>query len=186
MAEACRLVAMGGIAPIDVAALAILGIAALRGMMLGLLRESFSLASLGVAYGAVLLYTRPVAGWLQTTSQGRVGALVAPWLAGAGILVLGVASTVVLGRLGKRGARMAGLGWIDRAGGVVLGSAEGLLVVGIVLSIAGALLGEQHPAIAQSRSMGAFHRLQQYAASGEWPLPDVSAPRFLDPEDDHR
>jgi len=170
---------MGGIAPIDVAALAILGIAALRGMFLGLLRESFSLASLGIAYGTMLLYTRPIATWLQTTTQGRVGALVAPWLAGAGILVLSIAGTVLLGRLGKRGARMAGLGWIDRAGGVVLGSAEGLLVVGIVLSIAGALLGEEHPAIAHARSVTAFQKLQHYAASGEWPLPDVAAPRFL-------
>ena len=176
---------MGGIAPIDVAALAILGIAALRGMLLGLLRESFSLASLGVAYAAVLLYTRPISGWLQTISEGRVGALVAPWLAGGGLLVLGIAGTVLLGRLGKRGARMAGLGWIDRAGGVVLGSAEGILVVGIVLSIAGAVLGEQHPAIAQSRSIGAFQRLQHYAASGDWPLPEVSAPRFLDQENQH-
>ena len=171
---------MGGLAPIDVAALAILGIAALRGMFLGLVRESFSLASLGVAYAAVLLYTRPISEWLQTISKGRVGTLVAPWLAGGGILVLGIAGTVLVGRLGKRGARMAGLGWIDRAGGVVLGSAEGLLVVGIVLSIAGALLGDQHPAIARSRSVAAFHRLQQYAASGEWPLPDVAAPKLWD------
>jgi membrane protein required for colicin V production len=171
---------VGGIAPIDVAALAILGIAALRGMVLGLVRESFSLASLAVAYAAVLLYTRPFAAWLQQASSGRVGTLVAPWLAGAGILVLGIAGTVLLGRMGKRGARLAGLGWIDRAGGVVLGSAEGLLVVGIVLSIAGALLGSDHPAIAKARSVEAFRRFQHYSQSGEWPLPDVAAPHFLD------
>src|SRR5215471_14128179 len=160
---------MGGIAPIDLAALAILGIAALRGMFLGLVRESFSLASLGVAYAAVLLYTRPIAAWLE----------------GGGIMILGIAGTVVLGRLGKRGARMAGLGWIDRAGGVVLGSAEGLLVVGVVLSIAGALLGNEHPAIARSRSVAAFHRLQAYAATGNWPLPDVASPHFLDERNAH-
>jgi membrane protein required for colicin V production len=167
-------------APIDAAALAILGIAAFRGMMLGLVRESFSLASLGIAYAAVLLYTRPFAAWLQQATNGRVGALVAPWLAGAGILVLGIAGTVLLGRMGKRGARLAGLGWIDRAGGILLGSAEGLLVVGVVLSIAGALLGNDHPAIAKARSVAAFQRLERYAQSGEWPLPDVAAPRFLD------
>ena len=176
---------MGGLAPIDVAALAILGIAAFRGMLLGLVRESFSLASLGVAYAAVLLYTRPFAAWLQESTSGRVGALVAPWLAGAGILILGIAGTVLLGRMGKRGARMAGLGWVDRTGGVVLGSAEGLLVVGVVLSIAGALLGNDHPAIARSRSVAAFHRFQHYAESGNWPLPNVGAPRFLD-DQEHR
>lgn len=176
---------MGGLAPIDLAALAILGIAALRGMFLGLVRESFSLASLGVAYAAVLLYTRPIAAWLEAFTHGRVGTLVAPWLAGGGIMILGIAGTVVLGRLGKRGARMAGLGWIDRAGGVVLGSAEGLLVVGVVLSIAGALLGNEHPAIARSRSVAAFHRLQAYAATGNWPLPDVASPHFLDQRNAH-
>jgi len=176
---------MGGIAPIDLAALAILGIAALRGMFLGLVRESFSLASLGVAYAAVLLYTRPIAAWLQEFTHGRVGTLVAPWLAGGGIVILGIAGTVLLGRLGKRGVRMAGLGWIDRAGGVVLGSAEGLLVVGVVLSIAGALLGNGHPAIAGSRSAAAFHRLQAYATTGNWPLPDVTAPRFVDGRNSH-
>src|SRR5262249_6997614 len=98
---------MGGLAPLDLAALAVLGIAALRGMFLGLVRESFSLASLGVAYAAVLLYTRPIAAWLEAFTHGRVGTLVAPWLAGGGIMILGIAGTVVLGRLGKRGARMA-------------------------------------------------------------------------------
>ena len=168
---------MGGLAPIDAAALAILGIAASRGFALGLVRESFSLGSIGIAYVAVVLYSDRLAQWIERETNGEVGALVAPWLAGAAIVVGGIASAVILGRLGKRGARIAGLGWIDRAGGVLLGSVEGLLVVGTALSIASAVLGREHPVFATSRSLGTFERFQQLAASGEWPLPDVAARR---------
>jgi uncharacterized membrane protein required for colicin V production len=166
---------VGELEPVDAAALAVLGIAALRGLALGLVREAFSLGSIGVAYAAVVLYTGRVAQWIERESGGEVGALVAPWLAGAAIVVAGVAGTVLLGRLGKRGARLAGLAWIDRAGGVVLGAAEGLLVIGILLQVAAAVLGREHPLLASSRSLGAYERLRQTAASSEWPLPDVAA-----------
>ena len=166
---------MGGLAPIDVAALAVLGIAALRGLGLGLVRESFSLGSIGIAYLAVQLYSGRLAAWIERETDGQIGGLVAPWVAGTVIVVLGIAATVILGRLGKRGARLAGLGWIDRTGGVLLGAAEGLLVVGILLSIASAVLGREHPVFASSRSLVAFERFQHLARSGEWPLPDVAA-----------
>jgi len=166
---------VGGLAPIDAAALAVLGIAAFRGLALGLVRESFSLGSIGIAYMAVVLYSDRLAQWIERETDGEVGALVAPWVAGAAIVVAGIAAAVILGRLGKRGAKLAGLGWIDRAGGVVLGSAEGLLVAGILLSIAAAVLGREHPVIASSRSLVAFERLQHLAEAGEWPLPDVAA-----------
>ena len=171
---------MGALAPVDAAVLGILAIAALRGLGLGVVRETLSLGSIGVAYVAVVLYTGRVAQWIEHHSGGEVGSLVAPWLAGTAIVVAGIAGTVILGRLGKRGARLAGLGWIDRAGGVVLGSVEGLVVVGILLSVAATLLGREHPMIASSRSLVAFEHLQQLAASREWPLPDVAAgPRKL-------
>jgi len=168
---------VGGWAPVDAAALAVLGIAAFRGLGLGLVRECFSLGSIAIAYLAVTLYTDRLAQWIERETNGEVGALVAPWLAGAAIVVAGIAAAVILGRLGKRGARMAGLGWVDRTGGALLGSAEGLLVIGILLSIAAAVLGREHPVIASSRSLVTLERVQQLAASGEWPLPDVAAAR---------
>lgn len=168
---------MGGFAPVDAAALAILAIAALRGLGLGLVRESFSLASIGIAYIAVVLYVDRVAQWIETETRGAVGELVAPWIAGVGIVLACIAATVVFGRLAKRGARIAGLGWIDRAGGALLGSAEGVLVVGILLSVASAVLGRDHPVLASARSLGALERLEQLAQSTEWELPDVAARR---------
>ncbi len=166
---------MGEFAAVDAAALAIVAIAAFRGLGLGLVREVFSLGSIGIAYAAVVLYAGRVAQWIERESGGEVGALVAPWLAGAAIVVAGIAGTVLVGRLGKRGARLAGLGWIDRAGGVVLGSAEGLLVVGILLQLAATVLGREHPVIASSRSLGVYERFQQVATEREWSLPDVAA-----------
>ncbi len=168
---------VGGMAPVDAAALAVLGIAAFRGLGLGLVRESFSLGSVGIAYLAVTLYTSRLAEWIERETNGEVGALVAPWLAGAAIVVACIAAAVILGRLAKRGARLAGLGWIDRAGGALLGSAEGLLVIGILLSLASAILGREHPVIASSRSLGTLERVQELAVSGTWPLPDVAAAR---------
>ena len=147
----------------------------MRGLALGLVRESFSLGSIGIAYLAVVHYSDRLAEWIERETEGQIGALVAPWVAGTAIVVVGIAATVILGRLGKRGARLAGLGWVDRAGGIALGSAEGLLVVGILLSIASAVLGREHPVIASSRSLVAFERFQHVAESGEWPLPDVAA-----------
>ena len=155
----------------------VLGIAAFRGLGLGLVRECFSLGSIVIAYVAVTLYTNRLAEWIERETDGEVGALVAPWLAGAAIVVAGIAAAVILGRLGKRGARLAGLGWVDRAGGALLGSAEGLLVIGILLSVASAVLGREHPTIASSKSLSTLERFQYLAASGEWPLPDVAAGR---------
>ena len=61
----------GELAPIDVAALAVLGIAALRGFGLGMLREAFSLASIAVAYLAVLLYSGRLAAWIERETDGE-------------------------------------------------------------------------------------------------------------------
>jgi membrane protein required for colicin V production len=165
------------LAPIDAAAVVVVGIATLRGLGLGLVRESFSLGSIGIAYVAVMLYSDRLAQWIERETGGEVGGLVAPWIAGAAIVVSGIAAAVILGRLAKRGARIAGLGWIDRAGGALLGSAEGLLVVGILLSITTAVLGQEHPVIASSQSRTALERLQHLAAAGAWSLPDVAARR---------
>lgn len=167
---------MGAFAPVDAAALAILAIAGLRGLGLGLVREAFSLGSIGIAYAAVVFYTDRGAAWLERASGGEVGSLVAPWVAGAGIAALAVAGGALVGRLAKRGARLAGLGWVDRAGGAALGAAEGLLVIGIAFQLATALLGREHPVLASSKGLVAVERLQELAVSREWSLPAVAAP----------
>ena len=75
------------IQPLDIAAVAIVAAATLRGLFIGLVREGFSLASLAAAYMAVQLFTHPAADWLQETTKYEVGPGIAPWVAGAGIAI---------------------------------------------------------------------------------------------------
>ena len=68
---------MDAISAVDVAALAILGLAVLRGLWIGLIREVFSLAGLAAAAVAVRFGTVPAADWLMgalKTCMGSVGA----------------------------------------------------------------------------------------------------------------
>ncbi len=160
-------------APVDIAVGAILGIAVLRGLFLGLVREAFSIASLGAASIAVRLFHADVGRWLGEVSDGRVGPEVGPWLGGALVAVLTIAAVVFAGRLLRRGVRWAGLGWADRAGGALLGAAEGALVVGILLLLAGSLLGPSHPVLHASRSFAALEQLERLAKE---PTTDVAAP----------
>lgn len=152
---------------------AILGIAVLRGLFLGLVREAFSIGSLGAACIAVRLFHPQVAGWLGEVSEGRIGPTAAPWLGGLLVAVVSIACFVFAGRLLRRGVRWAGLGWADRAGGAVLGAAEGALVAGILLVLAASILGREHPVLQASRSFAALQELER-AAQGE--RVDVAAP----------
>jgi len=167
---------MGGLTPVDAVVAAVLALAALRGLTIGLVREAFSLGSIGSACVAVTLYTDRLAQWLLERTNGEIGVLVAPWLATGILVVCGIAVTALVGRLARRGARMAGLGWVDRAGGAALGSAEGFLIAGTLLWLATSLLGRDHRIFEHARSMAALDQLQQIAATGEIPLPDVAAP----------
>jgi membrane protein required for colicin V production len=161
------------VAPVDIVVGAVLAIAVLRGLFLGLVREAFSIASLGVACIAVRLFHPQVAGWLGEVSDGRVGPAAAPWLGGLLVAVVSIAIVVFAGRLLRRGVRWAGLGWADRAGGAVLGAAEGALVAGILLVLAASVLGRAHPVLRASRSFAALEQLER-ATQG--PRVDVAAP----------
>jgi membrane protein required for colicin V production len=161
------------VAPIDVLVGVILGVAVLRGLFLGLVREAFSIAALGGACVAARLFHEPVGAWLEQTSDGRIGGLVAPWLAGALLAVGTIAVIVLAGRVLRRGVRWAGLGWADRAGGALLGAAEGALVAGILLVLAATLLGRGHPALQRAQSFATLERLEHLVQGG---AVDVAAP----------
>jgi membrane protein required for colicin V production len=162
--------------PVDIVVGAVLAVASLRGLFLGLVREAFSLAALGCAYIAVTLFTWPVAEWLAGVTGGRVGPRAAPWLAGAGVGIAAVACVALLGRLLRRGVRAVGLGWLDRLGGAALGLAEGALVAGILLALASTVVGRDHPALADSRSLAALERLEGLASDADVRELDVAAP----------
>jgi uncharacterized membrane protein required for colicin V production len=161
-------------APVDLLALSLLGVAVLRGLFLGLIREAFSLAAIGAACVAVRWFAGPAAAELQAATGGRVGDLAAPWIAGAGVAIAAAAAVAILGRVLRRGVRAVGLGLVDRAGGALLGAAEGSLVIGVLLVLATIVLGRDHPAFQDTRTLAAFERVEA-AATGERDT-DVAAP----------
>jgi membrane protein required for colicin V production len=168
----------GVFAPVDYVVLVILGIALLRGLLRGLLREAFSVAALAAAVVTVMLFYANVAEWLLRVTQGRIGEIAAPYVAGALIAIATIGVTALAGRVMRRGARAAGLGWADRAGGAALGVAEGLLVAGVLVSLISYVGGPEHPILVDSRSLEVFQEFERFAQTGELPeipLPDVAA-----------
>jgi uncharacterized membrane protein required for colicin V production len=72
--------------------------------------------------------------------------------------------------------RAAGFGFADRAGGALLGSAEGLVVVCLTVFLLGALLGRDHPWLERTRSLRTLERVELLASHSDLPRPDVAAP----------
>jgi len=167
---------LAGLGVVDGIALVILSLAVVRGLFRGLIGEAFSLGALGGACIAVRYGTDPVAAWLEDVTVGGIGATAAPWVAGLALGIGTIAVVAAAGRLVKRGATAAGLGWADRLGGGALGAAEGALAVALGLLVATWLLGRDHPALEHSRSMETFARLQRAIAERGGELPDVAAP----------
>ena len=161
-------------APVDLLALCVLGIAVLRGFFLGLIREAFSLAAIAAAWIAVRWFAGPAAAWLQTASDGRVGELMAPWIAGAGVAIAAAVAVAMVGRVVRTGARAVGLGLLDRTGGALLGAAEGSLVIAVLLVLGTTLLGRDHPLFQDTRTLAAFERAEGVAGGARGT--DVAAP----------
>ena len=164
------------LAPVDYIVLAICTIALLRGLVRGLLRETFSIASLAVAVVAVKLLSADVADWIMRWTGGEVGEMTAPWLAGTLVGIAAIGVTTLGGRFLRSGAKAAGLGWADRAGGALLGTAEGFLLAGVLVWALGSVAGREHPLLADSRSLEVFRELEYAIETGEIALPEISLP----------
>jgi len=162
-----------GVSILDATVGVILTLALLRGLWLGLIRESFSIAALGAAIVAVRRGRIPLAEWLVARTD--LDMAWAPWLTGLALAVVAMASVAILGRLLRRGVHAVGLGWADRAGGAALGALEGALVVALLLVGATALLGKDHRLLAGTRSVAVFEEFREYGSSRA-PRPDVAAP----------
>lgn len=168
--------AVSPVAPVDLAALAILIAAVARGLWIGMIREVFSLAALAAACVAVRFGAAPTADWMLLELQLGISPLAARVVAGAVIAIAIIVSVAAVGRLLRRGARWAGLGFADRLAGGVVGAGEAALVVVIGMLLADALVGRDHPALADSRTLAAFESAEQLANQGEARLPSVAAP----------
>jgi membrane protein required for colicin V production len=167
---------MSQIQPIDLVAATVLGIAALRGVFLGLIREAFSIAALAAGVVAVRVWNEPTAAWLFDVTDGWISAAVAPWVAGALLAVTAIAVVGFAGSMTRKGARAAGLGWADRAAGAALGLAEGAIVAGVLLLVLAATIGRGHQILAGSRTLAALERIERVAGERQYHVRDVAAP----------
>ena len=158
--------------PVDLVVAAILMVALLRGVFLGLIREAFSIAALGAAIVCVRAFNGTAAAALADFTG--MSDVLAPWLTGAALAAVTIALVAMVGRGIRRGAQAAGLGWADRAGGAALGFTEGALVASLLLLVAIALVGRDHEFIEASRSLDAFDRLATLVDGAD--LPAVAAP----------
>jgi uncharacterized membrane protein required for colicin V production len=167
------------IQPLDIAAAGIVAAAALRGLFIGLLKEGFSLASLACAYLAVQLFTIPTAGWLELASQGSIGPAISPWIAGAAIAIGTVTLVILVGRTLQRTVHAAGLGWADRISGGFVGVAEGVLLAGILLVLGTEVLGRDHVAFRDTRSLAVLEEFERVSAESDFEIDVASPPRIF-------
>lgn len=162
--------------PLDVAACLLLGVAVLRGLAIGMVREAFSVAALAAACIAVRFGSGPASEWLLANALPGLGPLGARILAGAAIGLAAALSVGICGRIVRRGVEAAGLGMADRLAGGAIGAAEGALVIAIALLVGVTLVGRDHPLLARSRTLAAFEQAERFARGGGLPAIDVAAP----------
>jgi membrane protein required for colicin V production len=165
-----------GVSAVDLAALAILAVAVLRGLWIGLIREVFSLGGLAAACIAVRLGTAPVADALRASLPVELGSLSARIAAGAIIAVAVIAIAALAGRILRSGARWAGLGFTDRLAGGLLGAAEAALAIVVLILLGTAVVGRDHPPLAGSRTLAAVESAERLARQARPELPAVKPP----------
>lgn len=175
---------MGGV--IDVAALALFGLATLRGLWIGIVREAFSLAALAAAIFAFRALREPVADEIAMRTQWDP--LVATAAAGGAVVIAALLFVTLVGAIVRRIVNTAGLSFVDRIGGAVIGAAEGALLIGLALFGATEVLGTKDPLLAGSRAVAIFqsfaggvdHSERREQTSGLGLDPATVAPNQLD------
>lgn len=167
---------MDDLSTLDAVVLVVLGIATVRGIFIGLIREGFSIATLGGGLLAVRYGIEPLAGWIERLSDGDVGPTAATWIAGAAIAITAIALLGSLGKLLRRGVHAVGLGWADRIAGGFIGAAEGALVAAVLLVVATWAAGPNSGLVEKSKSIQILDGLQKYVLEHRDELPAVAAP----------
>lgn len=167
---------MPALLPIDLLATVIVAAAALRGLFNGLIREVFSVLALGGAVMAVRVWNPVVSERLGEVLGESLGTAVVPWVSGTLIAVGVVIAVGTFGAVMGRGARAVGLGLADRTAGAALGIAEGAIVVAVILTLAGSLLGRNHPSIAYSQSFELMEMARRATSEAVGAPVDVAAP----------
>ena len=119
----------------DYAALAVIGLSALRGAWRGLLSEVFGLIGWVVAFFVACRYVGLVVPYIPANWPG--GALT-QWLLAFAVVMIGVVIVAsVANALIARIVEASGLGGVDRSLGLVFGFARGIVLVLLLVALAG-------------------------------------------------
>ena len=156
--------------------LTILILAMARGIFIGLVRESFSIAALAAAVLAARYGTDWAGDGLHRLLPDLLSPEVAYWIAGSLIAIATALTVAMTGRVIRKGVHFAGLGWADRIGGAALGTSEGLIISVLIVVGATWLLGQDDPIIERSRSLEAYEVVRNYFSERGQELPDVATP----------
>lgn len=157
---------------LDLVVLALLVLAVSRGLWIGMVRELFSLGAVAAACIAAWVFASTGGAWLA--EQSGIARPIATGIAGFTVGIATLTLLAITGRFAKRGVEKAGLGGFDRFGGALLGSAEGVIVATLLLSLAIYALGRDDPLLSQSKSLEAFEALE------DWALGPITEEDFLD------
>ena len=165
---------------IDLIAGTVIFAAVVRGIWIGLVREGLSLAAIGLCTIVTRLFIDPVSVQITELTSGEITGKAAVWIAGVLLVMATILFCGVVARVMRKGIVFAGLGWADRAGGGALGLAEGTIVAAVLVMIALWLVGPEHPATEDARSVALVEEWRAAQLDGD-PLfgdglPAVAAP----------
>lgn len=127
--------------------------AMVRGIWIGLVREGLSLAAIGLCTIVTRLFVDPLTVQLTEITSGEISGKTAVWISGVLLVVATILVCGVIAKVIRKGVQLAGHGWADRAGGGALGIAEGSIVAAVLVMIAVWLVGTDHPATKDARSV---------------------------------
>lgn len=112
---------------LDISILTVLGLGGLRGLLRGLIKEAAALTALVLGGWLAFRFHEKAAVLLY----GMVPVPVARMIAFVVLLVLVGLAAHLIGNLLTKLIRLALLGWVNRLGGLILGTIEGALVLGM-------------------------------------------------------
>lgn len=156
-----------GIPILDIIVGSVMALAIVRGFFVGMIREGFSVGAIGAVVLGIVYGAQPAGLWLDTATAGEIGGQPAKWIGGVMVGLLAGVAVGALGRYLRRGARVVGIGMVDRVGGGAIGAAEGALIATIVILGATKMFGPEHPAVFNSQSVAMMDRVEYAMETGD-------------------
>jgi membrane protein required for colicin V production len=119
---------------IDIAMMGLVGIAAIVGLVKGLVRQVVELAGIIASFILAMIF----AGWLAETLRLHTPLPYSPSMVVAFVvlLVLGIVASHLIALSVQKLVRMTFLGWFDRVCGGALGLVVGLIIASLLVSVA--------------------------------------------------